>query len=210
MAINYTTLTGAKSTAGSIKDWINYASLPSADILTEAEAWIYSRIRTREMRSEVEVTISSGASTASLPAGFIDPISFQLYEDGYPLPYLDEGSLESLRYRDSAGAISSGRPGNWAIYNELLQFDYLADAEYKGRMVYYKTPDALAASSNETNFLTDRYPTLLRRVCMAFAYEFRKNTKQYQSYISLAEHDVFEVNKEADLNRSGAYYDIGV
>lgn len=206
---SFSTLTGAKSTAGSIADWVNHSSVPSTTILTEAQAWIYTRLRAREMRVSAEITISASASSASLPDRYVQPIGLKLYEDSVPLRFTDEDSLETMRSRTSAGVIASGRPTAWSVFDELLQFDVLASEEYKGRFIYYESKAALAASPNETNFLTDRYPALLRQVCLAFAYEYRKNTEQMRNYFALAEAAVFEANKEADLGNAGAYYDMG-
>ena len=68
--MDYTTLVSDNTTNGSIKYWINYSRIDAAGILTDAQAWIYQRLRVRDMLQTADVTISSGASTAAFPSDY--------------------------------------------------------------------------------------------------------------------------------------------
>ena len=60
MPMNYSDLVATKTTAGSIKQWLNHDGVPSTTILEEAEAWVYQRLRIRQM-----ITSSAGTLTTS-------------------------------------------------------------------------------------------------------------------------------------------------
>lgn len=204
MAMTYSTLVAAKGTDGSLKSWVNHSTLPSATIVSEAQAWIYGRLRVREMRKAGTVSLSADASSAVLPSGFLDPITLQFDGDAQPIELVTEGRLR--RYREDDGTVPSGRPTRFAIYDEAFQFDSAADEALTGRLVYFGTPSELAASANETNFLTARYPTLLRQACLSFAYEFMKQPDQQTYWISQAEKSLTEIPAFDDLSLRGAMF----
>lgn len=181
MAITHTVLTGTKSTAGSIANWLNRTDLPVTNILLEAEALIYETLRVREMQAREVLTFAISTQTASLPSGFLDPISFRPYEWGSKMPFVHEDMLDE--YRDATGTLSSGTPSRWSVVGTTAYVDVLPSAEFSGMLLYYKTPDALSAS-NETNFLTTRYPSLLRYACMTKAYEHMK-AQEAAGYLQL-------------------------
>ena len=188
MAINFTTLTAAeKTTEGSIRNWCNRKDISVTNILLEAEAMIYERLRVREMMVDEAFTFADATSSkalSSLSGTFLDPIQFVPYEWGYPLSFYHEASMPFAR--DSAGALfQSTAPSAWTIIGETAWVDVLLDGAFSGRMMYYAQPAALS-SSNETNFLTTRYPSLLRYACMAKAYEHMKDANRAKSYTELA------------------------
>lgn len=207
MAFDYTTLIAAKSTPGSIKAWGGHASLESDRILTEAQAYIYQRLRVREMRKTVLVSLTSGDSYKALSAistaGFLDPIGFRLDGDSEDLPYVHETGLQRLR--DSDGALSTGWPSRWAILDEQMQFDVAVDQNITGRMVFYETPTVLSGE-NTTNFLTSRFPTLLRRACLMFAWEQQRRADLFAEEQALTDAAIDQANATEDFSRRGAIY----
>lgn len=202
MAYTYTILTGAKTVDGSIKNWLNNSRIPSTSILTEAEAWIYQRLRAREMIASATVAFVAGDSTKALPASFLEPISLRPYGWGEELPYVHETLLR--RDRNSAGALYSATPSEWSIIDNLITLDSACSAALSCDFIYYKQPDALAGG-NETNFLTSRFPTLLRMACMARAYEWLKQQDQATGYINAALGEIEAANATADAARRGQW-----
>lgn len=198
MAYNWTTLTAAKTTLGSIANWVNRSDLPTTNILIEAEAKIYERMRVREMQSVSTLTIAADANSASLPSDFLDPIEWRPYGWGEPILFVNEGSLEA--YRDSEGALSEGTPTRWSILGETAYVDVSCSTAFSGKLMYYKRPTALSGS-NETNFLTIRYPSLLRVACLALAYEHMKDMGNANTYMQMLEMKIAEANATNDLYR---------
>ncbi len=206
MSINFSTLTGAKTLDGSIARWVNRSDLPTANILLEAEAWIYQSLRTNDMRKRATFTFAEGEHTADLPADLIDPINFTPYRWGEPLLYVHEDKL--VEYRDEDDVMVAGTPSMWCIIGDVAYTDYAAIEDLTGPLLYYARPAALSVS-NETNFLTVKYPSLLRYACMAKAYEFMKEMTSAQSYLQLAYGALDEAKRAADLMRSGQYTPAG-
>lgn len=198
---NYTTLVAGKSTAGSIANYVNRGDIPGTEILTEAEALIYETLRVREMTSRDVVTFSSGTQSASLPSGFLDPLGFQPYTWGADLMFVHENALNEMR--DEDGVVSSGTPSRWTIIGETAYVDVLPDAAFSGILLFYKTPTALGPS-NLTNFLTSRYPTLLRYACMAKAYEHMKDERA-AAYLAQTEAEIVKANMSNEMWRRNQF-----
>lgn len=211
MALSYTLLTGAKSGTGTIKDWVNQSVVPVTEILTEAESYIYQTLRAREMLRETSWSAALGASTLALPVAsasiyaMIEPITLSV--DGiYPKPdgmdYVHEALFN--QYRDEDGALLTGTPNEWTIFNEVINFNFELDEALAGDFLYYGQPPALSAS-NETNFLTNRFPTLLRQVCTMFSYEYLKQLDARAEQKVLADDAIAKANAVADGVRRGQW-----
>lgn len=205
MALTYTTLTGAKSVEGSIKDWVARTDVPSATVLTEAEAWIYQSLRTREMMArDDDFTFSTSSSSVALPSDFLDPIGFVPYGYSNKLPLVDYDNLDEKR-NASTGAMLSGTPSRWTVLGVTAYADMTPSTDMVGVLSYYAQPDALS-DSNETNFLTSRYPTLLRRACLMFAWEWARNWPRREEELKLAEMALQEAKTSNDLFRRDMIY----
>ena len=146
MAINWTTLTAAKTTEGSIKNWVNRSDIPVTNILLEAEAWIYQTLRVREMVVDEAFTFDASSSSEALPSGFLDPIQFVPYGWAAPLEFWHEANFRPNR--SSAGVLeSAATPSKWTIIGETAHIDVLLSASFSGRLMYYDTPTAAGSGS---------------------------------------------------------------
>lgn len=204
--MDYSTLVAEKSVSGSIKDWLNYERIPSEAILTEAQAWIYGRMRHEDMVREASVMIALGASSAAKPSGFLDPIHLGIPGYAPTLAYRDRERFRATLALDVDAALPAGMPTAYALFGDTLKFNTEADQAYTAHAVFYGTPDALSAD-NETNFLTDRYPTLLRRACLMFAAESRKEWDLRDRYERSCMADIQTINVENDLALRGVHLD---
>lgn len=211
--MNYATLIGAKSVEGSIRNWINHASVPATAILVEAETEIYRRLRTREMRANVAVALAQGASSAALPVRYLDPIALH-HRSGESLTYKTQRDINGLRVWDEVTSnFTRGWPGMFSVFDELLQFDCVADRAYPLVMSYWRQPAPLAGD-NQTNFLTDRYPRLLRVACLRAAAEFMESMDKFNSYDAqmtrmLAEIDIMDDMSLVGIDPSTEWRDHG-
>lgn len=210
---SYSVLTASKGTIGSILYWINHSAADPTQILAEAQQYIYQKLRAREMAVSTTITAAANDLNIPLPDGFQDPIYLRIdgmagdggtYDDrGDGLEYAAEHLLGRIYNPD--GTIDTGTPVRWTIFDEAIQFDVPIDASilpYTGRLVYYGTPAPLSVS-NETNFLTDRYPTLLRRACLVFGYEARNRVDLMQAEMALVDQALDDANRSADQSRRG-------
>ncbi len=202
MAYNYTMLVANKTTAGSIANWVNRSDLPTDAILFEAQAWLYQRLRVREMQEIATLTFTAGDDSAALPDGYLDPVSFTPHGWGDPMLFV---SPESWRpFRDETGALETASPTQWSVVGETTAYvDVLPETDFAGKLIFYKQPAALAVTTNETNWLTRRYPSLLRYACMARAYEHMKDAQSAATYLQLAMASIAEAAITNDMARRG-------
>lgn len=205
--MDYTTLVADETTQGSIKYWINYSRIDATGILSEAQAWIYQRIRLLQMIAEDDVSIASGASTASKPTGYLDPVHLAIPGYIHSVPYRDPETFRAALGWDTSAELPEGTPTFWSDINDQMQFNTKADQAYTAKFVFFKQPDDLA-SDNLTNFLTNRYPTLLRRVCIMFAAEARKEYDLMDRHEARALRSIEEIKIENDLGMRGMELDM--
>ena len=201
MAITFAVITGAKDTEGSIKNWLNDSTVPATNILIEAEAWIYERLRVREMLARsTSFQFDIATDSEALPSDFLDPVQYLPHNYGAPLPYYHEEAFRAPR--DEAGALFEGTPSRWTVIGTTAYVDVTCDANFAGVLMYYARPAALS-SGNTTNFLTVRYPTLLRTVCTGLGFGFKKDEARKTSELQIAELALREAMKTNEMSRRG-------
>jgi hypothetical protein len=206
--MDYTTLIADKNTYGSIKSWISYDRIAIDAILEEAQTYLYSRMRVREMRATADVVLSSGAITAALPTRYIDPISMKMRNFNYGIKHKTQESLEARRNWDTAlNNWSQGLPSVFSVYNEVINFDIRADQNYNLRFSFFQQP-ALLGVSNQTNFLTERYPMLLRLACMRGAAEFMEAMDKFERYDRRLKEAIAELDVMDELSLTGIDLDL--
>ena len=198
----YSTLVAGKATLGSIANWVNRSDLPVAEILTEAQALIYETLRVREMIVFDDITAVSGQTGVALPSDFLDIVKFTPY--GWTDPMFHEQHERFVQQKDSDGNTQEGTPSCYTIMGTAMHFDTELTENMAGMIVYYGRPTAMSAS-NETPFLTVRYPTLLRHACMSFAFEHMKKPNDALYYRKLVVQEAAEASDSNDLYRRGAF-----
>lgn len=201
MTMTYSTLTAAKSNSGAIATWSNYTLLDVPTILAEAQALIYQSLRVREMRVSQQITLSSGTNTIALPGAstgqFLEPVALYDLTDGLDFIPNDQRFVSEQRLLQLQGAtLGSGAPGYVAIFNEAFNFDVNASATKTFNLVFYQMP-ALLSSSNLSNWLTNRYPQIVRAACQAAAADFMKDTEEYNKFYTRLQQLIQTANAEA-------------
>ena len=198
MAMSYTTLTGAKTSEGSLKYWINYSKLDVDAALEDAQALINQTLRVREMQAAATVSITSGSETAALPDRYLASLSMRDITNNADLEHKEWSDLENLRDY-SSGAISTGKPCYYSVFGELFQFDTKADTAITARLMFYQSP-VLLSEANPTNFLTTRYPHLLRAACLAAGYDQMRNTEAYTIAMTRMAAVIAGINTQAEID----------
>lgn len=203
MTFDYTSLVASKNTPGSIRAWLNYDLIDPDSCLLDAQAHIYTILRCREMRSSANVSITLGASTAALPAQFLDPTSLVFADTGDEIIPTSENVLQKLRPWNTDGTIQSGRAERYSIWDEAFQFDTSSDAAYTAKLLFYKRPDFLSGA-NLTNFLTTRYPNLLRSACLMMAADYASDEEAYARWEKRTAETIAAINVTDDYAWRGA------
>lgn len=173
-------MVASKSTAGSLKNWLNNDTLDPATILAEAEALIYQTLRHWKMKADETSVMAIGADSIALPTDFIDVREFRI--TGIYAARLrkgDERTVQDLYQYDGSGVRINQKPEWFYLSGLAAIFDSPPDIAYTCLMSYYARPAALSVS-NTTNFLTTDAPRLLRSACMLSAVEFAKEVGQGQ------------------------------
>lgn len=208
MAMNYLDLIGPKSKPGSIHNFVNYKRVPVEVVLEEAQALIYARLRVREMRVSGTLTLAIGASYIALPDRFLEPIALRDREGISLVPstdcrdsYISDAELTERRCYGSDGNLTAGIPCAVAIFDERYQFDVKAVSARTYDHVFYQTPAPLSPS-NLTNFLTKRYPHILRIGCLAGAASYMKDDAEEQKQLAKLTGLCDAANAESDLSRA--------
>lgn len=208
--MNYASLSADKTTAGSIKRWMNYALLDVDQIIEEAQALIFQTLRVREMRTQFsDISMSVGESSKALPTGFLDPIFLKDITNNIDLDLRDETMLQRMRIYDDGDLAQSSASWNYAIFDEKLQFEFEYDTAATLVMVGYKAP-TFVSSTNSSNFLCTRYPHLLRVACMAQAADFMNNGEREQKYLTKLGALIQQTNSESDMTYRGVALNVGI
>lgn len=208
--MDYTQLVAAKTTSNSIANWLNWSLAPVTEILAEAEAYIYGQLRVREMKALATGTIADGDLTLAMPTGFIASISFRrIGQTAGRIDILDSEHMESRNNIDGDGVFMEGVPTECQIIGDppVAYFNCESDAAYPYRLVYFKRPTALGPS-NLTNFLTTRYPKLLRLACVMEGFNFKKEYELAAKEEKRVKQLIFEANSEYDLGEQANRYEM--
>ncbi len=208
MPLSYDTLVADKSTRGSIKSWVNASSFDPAAVLGEVETHIYSQLRVREM---IAVTTPSamviGTPTLALPDRWRGSLHFQITgTDQAEIELREPKDVETAFSYDSSNNRVNTKPLAYYVDATLIQFDSPPDKTYATRMVHYQALAPLDGG-NPTNFLTSRYPRLLRCACMWLANEWMKDDAEKNYWATITQGLIDEANQEADLDRMGVIAD---
>jgi hypothetical protein len=102
-----------------------------------------------------------------------------------------------------ADVLISGTVGRWAIFDEHINFDFAVDNDTNFRLPYIRSPQLLSAS-NPSNWLTNRYPKLLRVATTAAAAEQMKDDQEFQKQSSVLTALIQGINIENEMYLRGS------
>lgn len=202
--MNYDSLIDSKANYESIKGWVNSDRLPPEAILAEALLDIDTRLRVREMKSLFPTTIPDQAIQLQLPNDFQAPLSFRRYGSvAGRIDILDTDYFETRVVVDDSGALTLGTPTECQIigYPATAHFNYRANGAIPVRLAYWAKVPKLAPNT-QTNFLTERYPTLLRFACTWRAYDFLKDAEKADGHMKKYFDEVQAANREYDMGEA--------
>lgn len=200
MAMTYTVLTGAKSVAGSIANWVNSSAADASTILDEAQDWIYERLRVPDMLNvDPAVSLALAAETLTVTTDYIaTKVMIFTGTDMAEIRRADAKDVELSYTYDGNGARVPGKPKMFYRIGTTLQLDVPADKAYTIRHLYFKRP-AYLSGSVLTNFLTDRCKKLVRSACMLNANEFLKDDEEKSYWLQIAMNEIETLNIASDF-----------
>ncbi len=156
------------------------------DFILRGESVLNRRLRTHQMRATATVTISSSASTASLPTGFLSDIGLHYTSD---LSQLTPATDADLVYW---GSTDSGQPRLYRVGATVYEFDRPADQSYATKAVYYKANNI---TSDSTNWLLTNYPDAYLYASCFEAAAARQAKDRMALYKPLRDEIIEEINR---------------
>ena len=203
----FTIMTGTKGVEGAIKTDVNHSLVASAIMLTQAQAWIYQRLRVRKMKTVATGTMTASQGVITLPTRYKQGIDFKITPTGATLAAsnLKRKDLEWVEDRwtyDGTGVRTNGRPRFWATSETDIVFEQLTDQAYEYRFRHFQSLPALSTDT-ETNFLTEDHPGLLHAANMFRSFAFLRNIPQRDYWHQVALAEINDANVADDLEREG-------
>lgn len=207
-AMTFTSLTAAKTEAGSIARWVNKSNLPAEEIVADAENWLGEFLRVRGMMTRTTITLAEDANTIDLAdalPSFLDPVAVKVQGSNF-LIFVPEDEIDEWRDEGDDGTLQSDEPGRFSIIGDTMLFDTTADQDYTLIVIHFARPTALS-SENGTNLYTTRFRALMKYACMGFAYEWLKDEKRASERFQAAMNHMNRINETDDLVRRGMSYE---
>lgn len=210
MAQTYAQLVSATATPGSVARWINSSTIAgdAPEIITEAESWIYRRLRHWKMLTDpIPGTMTLGNDYIDSPDDLLEP--FLLWTTGQYFQFLEQKVpqevISNWAYTGTGNNRQPNQPQFYYQGADTLRFDCPPNIAYDYNIIYFKQPAPLAETN--TNFLTVTYPRLVRCACMAAACEFMKDSGQGNFdrtyWDALAQDEIDKAQAESDRAKRG-------
>jgi len=192
--LTWTVLTGTTGTPGAIARWLNKSTLTAgtngdADfILQESMGFIFSRLRHWQMLTapnSATMAVGSSSDQINVPADMLEMDFMMIVGNVGGTFYQQELTQKQPNdiYRswgyDGSGVRLPQMPMIYSFNQTFIQLDSQPDLAYPYIYTYYKLPSMLS-STNLTNFLTIRYPRLVRCAVMMMGAEWTKENVQGQ------------------------------
>jgi hypothetical protein len=103
----------------------------------------------------------------------------------------------------TARKLQAGQPSCWSIWDEAIQFDMAFEDATAFRLLCFMSLPLLSAAY-PSNFLTNRYPLLIRKATQAAAADYMEDDVQYQKHLAALGALIEATNAESDLSYRGA------
>ena len=103
----------------------------------------------------------------------------------------------------TANNLTAAPPTRWSVWNEQVQFDTAHDVAKSYKQLYYRSGILLSAA-NPTNFLTARYPKLIRVAAQMAAADFMKDDGEYAKSLAALTTLIQTIAVEQDYQYRGA------
>lgn len=157
--------------------------------------------------STITILGAAGVDVLTLNGAFpvvsiIDPNNFMI-DAGTNAVGTVTGGGSAATYTGNQLLASS--PTRWSVWDEQVKFDCAFWAAATLKLLYYRSP-ALLSATNNSNWLTNRYPMLMRTGCMAAAANYMKDDGEYQKQVSALGALIGSIASSNDMIYRGAEF----
>ena len=166
----------------SVANYLGRSDLTSMipDFITLAETRLQRELRTRNMLKSATATMSAGDNTIGLPTDFLE--MRDLFIQGNPR--MPVSYMSPSAFTRNARATESGKPVDYSVIGEEMNFAPIPDGAYVLEMLYYYKPDALS-DSNTSNVFLANYPDALLYGTLAQAEPYLMNDARIATWAGL-------------------------
>lgn len=105
----------------------------------------------------------------------------------------------------TANNLDAASPSVWAIWDEQVKFDSALDTACAYKLLCFRSLPLLSTAS-PTNFLTSRYPMLIRKATQASAADFMKDDTEYQKALTALNALIMDIAAKDDMSYRGAEF----
>lgn len=153
-------------------------------------------LNTPQQETTVNLTLSAGTSSVSLPSGFSEPVSVTLTAGDviYPVDKVEGRLIDEI-------TLISTVPGNYAIYNGALYFDALADQTYAVNLRYSSNFDLASTSAN---WLLTNHPDTYLYGSLAASAAYIGEDERLSLWTQLAGDAIAEIKRQGSVVRKTA------
>jgi hypothetical protein len=135
------------------------------------------------------------------------PVSAVVDANNFTIDTVDTAALTAVTGGGTptytANNLVASTPSRWSIWSEAVHFDTAHDVAKAYKQLYYRAP-ALLSATNPSNFLTLRYPKLVRVATQAAAADFMKDDTEYSKSVGAMTNLIQSIAVEQDLLYRGA------
>lgn len=208
--LEYDHLTEAKVKSRRTYEEVSQVSLGASPFTTVSGSGLVTVADTAHGLTQDSIVTVAGASALNgVTLNGTYPVSSITDDDNF---VIDTGGTASASGAGGGSSATytgrkliSGSPSSWAIWDERVKFDTAFDADAVMSLLYYRLPDNLSAS-NTTNFLTIKYPRLIRVASLAISAEFMKDGEEYTKQVTALQAMIQSAAVTDDFGYRGASF----
>lgn len=161
------------------------------------------------LNQDSTITILAAAATGGLALNGAFPVTSIVDADNFVIDAGDDatstatggGALATY----TANNLISGSPSRWSVWQERVKFDVAFDSPATLKLLCYRSPKPLSATNN-SNWLTSRYPMLMRKACLASSADFMKDDVEYKKQVEALNALIGSTAASNDLIYRGAEF----
>src|SRR4051812_10077877 len=105
----------------------------------------------------------------------------------------------------TSNRLIASTPSCWGIWDQAIEFDAAFDTATACKLAYYRRP-ALLSDDNLSNWLTDRYPMIMRKACQAAAADYMRDADEFNRQAKSMSELILATQAGDDMTFHGAEF----
>ena len=168
------------------------------DFIRLGEERLARDLRTRKMLIVARADTTAGDSTIGLPTDFLEMRDIHLRTT----PVQSLNYLSPNAFYAGSRTTDSGKPTDYTILANEIQFAPIPDTAYSAQMLYYGKPQYLS-DTNITNVFLANYPDALLYAALGEAEPYLMNDARLQTWAALYDRAILAINTSDQSSEYG-------